>query len=164
MRAALTHSRVKELVHYDPEKGVFTWAAKRPRCRPGDVAGSLMTVGYVVVMLDGRKVYGHRLAWFYVHGVWPRGVVDHKNHVKHDNRIDNLRDATVTVNLQNRVIPLAGSKTGVLGASTCKGGRFRATIKINKKFCHLGVFDTPEEAGAAYLSAKKAHHPGYVTQ
>lgn len=162
MKTRITHERLLELVRYDQDSGVFTWIAKREHCRPGAAVGYLMPVGYISICLDARKYYGHRLAWFYVHGVWPSGQIDHINHDKSDNRIANLRDVSALINMQNRVGPGTRSSTGILGASKAKGGGFRATIKVNRRFVHIGVFPTAEEAGEAYMKYKSSHHPGYV--
>lgn len=55
----------------------------------------------------------HRMAWFYVHGEWPKGQIDHINHDRKDNRIANLRVVDNTENHRNR--PLQSSnKTGLL--------------------------------------------------
>lgn len=162
MKPKITHERLLDLVDYDQVTGAFIWNAKREHCRPGNSVGYLMPTGYISICLDGRKYCGHRLAWFYVHGVWPEGVIDHINHDKSDNRLVNLRDVSQTLNLQNRYEPLEGSASGVLGASPYKHGGFRASIKVNRRFVHIGVFPTAEQAGEAYLNYKSSHHPGYV--
>ncbi len=43
----------------------------------------------------------HRLAWFYVHGVWPKEQIDHINGDKADNCIANLRLADFSKNQAN---------------------------------------------------------------
>lgn len=103
----------------------------------------------------------HRLAWLYVHGRWPDGLIDHKNGDRADNRFDNLRDVAHRVNMQNLRKAFVSSKTGLLGASPLKDGRFGAFIKRDGKSKNLGTFDTPELAHAAYVAAKRViHHEG----
>lgn len=161
-RQRISHARLLELLWYDQNTGVFTWRASREHCRPGAPAGYLMPVGYLSICLDGRKYYGHRLAWLYVHGTWPVGVIDHINHNKSDNSICNLRDVSIGVNLQNRVGVGKLNTTGALGVSMTRSGKFRASIKVLKTFKHLGVFDTAEQAGAAYVKAKAEYHAGFI--
>lgn len=90
----LTLERVKELLHYDQETGLFYWNAKRGRCAKLSVAGSWNSYGYRRIKVDGRGYPAHRLAWLHVHGRWPQGEIDHINGIKHDNRIANLCEAT----------------------------------------------------------------------
>ena len=131
------------------------------RTTTGKRAGCTDAKGYRVVMI-GRKTYKeHRLVWFMVHGQWPGGMLDHKNHRKEDNSPSNLRDVSNSVNQMNPASSIGRkSRTGLLGVSvdkTCKCS-YRAKIKVNGIQINLGSFETPELAQDAYLSAKALHH------
>ncbi|MCU4119319.1 HNH endonuclease signature motif containing protein [Variovorax sp. N23] len=158
-KSDLTAARLRELLHYDPETGVFTRASGGPGIRIGDVAGSLHADGYVAIMLKGSLYQAHRLAMLYVNGQWPDGEVDHRNGNRSDNRIDNLRNTTATVNQQNRQRATVKNKVGLLGV-TVRREKFRASITVAGKTRYLGDFDTPELAHQAYLEEKRRVHPG----
>lgn len=102
---AITLERLKELLHYDPSTGKFTWRVQRTGrggSKPGDIAGTVHGArGYLRVVIDRERLYLHRLAWMYVYGAMPIGVVDHINRNPSDNRIVNLRDTTPAVNSVN---------------------------------------------------------------
>lgn len=68
----------------------------------GKLAGSRTPEGYWQIKLEGQTFLGHRLAWVHYHGEWPEGEVDHINHRKSDNRIENLRDVSHAENQRNR--------------------------------------------------------------
>lgn len=97
----ITHERLLELLHYDPETGVFTRKSARGGGKAGDAAGVLLSNGYIQIMIDYQKYGAHQLAWFYVHGEWPNRDVDHKDTVKNNNSIANLRLATARQNRYN---------------------------------------------------------------
>jgi hypothetical protein len=101
----LSQARLHELLHYDPETGVFTWKKHRGRrAVVGSVAGRYHPSGHRVIRVDITSYYAHRLAWIYVHGSIPDGlVIDHINNVRDDNRLVNLRPATYQLNAQNTV-------------------------------------------------------------
>lgn len=75
----LDQARLKELLHYDPISGVWTWRVSNTRVRAGDRAGTVVAQGYRKIKLDGKKYFEHRLAWLYVLGRWPAKGLDHKN-------------------------------------------------------------------------------------
>lgn len=154
----LTQMRLKELLLYDPETGVFTWLSKPNRSiRMGDVAGC-MASGYRQIKIDGRLYRAHRLAWLYVHGKWPADQIDHINGVRDDNRIVNLREATQSQNQQNRTAN-ANNTSGFPGVCWSKQKRkWRSQIKLASRNKYLGIFDTPVAAHAAYLAAKAELH------
>ena len=160
MKEAVTCDRLKELLRYDPETGVFVWL-KNPRhraIREGNVAGSLCK-GRLQIGIDQRFYRASRLAWLYVHGEWPKHEIDHINGDKSDNRIANLRDVSRLVNQQNIRKALRHNATGILGASRINR-RFRAKLTTDGVSQHLGYFDTPEEAHTAYVEAKRRLHQG----
>jgi len=157
LKIDLTASRLRELLHYDPETGVFTHICPRQRVVLGSVAGSLGQNGYRKHRLDGVTFSGHRLAWLYMTGDWPKGQIDHINGIRDDNRISNLRDVPQAINSQNRRTAL--NSTGFLGVSK-HHKQFRAEISMNNRAVVLGTFRTPEEAHAVYVQAKRKMHAG----
>lgn len=157
---SLTPERLRAVVDYDRETGQFTWMERTSiRIVVGKIAGTLRPNGYVMVGIDGTQYRAHRLAWFYVHGEWPAGDIDHMNGSRADNRLANLRIVTNAVNGQNRQTAQRDNKLGFLGVFKCKK-RYQAQVKLNGKITHVGTFDTPEQAHAAYLVAKRKLHEG----
>lgn len=154
---SLTQDRLRTILRYDPETGLFHWLSP-PKGHPrliGYVAGGI-TTGYVLIKIDGRKYKAHRLAWLYVHGAWPPGDLDHANGSPLDNRLSNLRIATNPENQANRFRDRG--KALPKGVRKLASGRFQARISIKKRQCHLGSFDTADEAQAAYMAAAKNHY------
>jgi hypothetical protein len=112
-----------------------------------------------VIRLEGAPCQVHRLAFLYVTGSWPSGFVDHINGNPLDNRFCNLRDVPKAINCQNLRRALSNNKCGLLGASP-RHGKWAATIMSKGVRIHIGTFNTPEEAHAAYVSKKRELHPG----
>ena len=106
MRGQLTQARLKELLHYDPETGIFTWmeAAKRNNRAivVGRRAGSLLSIGYRAIGVDGSSYLESRLAWLYMVGEHPECLIDHENHDTTDNTWKNLRPASHEQNARNK--------------------------------------------------------------
>lgn len=163
----ITQARLKELLSYDPDTGVFVWRIKSSKfsyIEPGSVAG-WEDNGYIKISLDGRDYKAHRLAWLYVYGAWPSKFVDHKNQVRADNRIRNLRDASREINGQNQTKAHAQNRScGLLGVSRSSWSKkWIARLKVDGKRLYLGTFATPELAHAAYVATKRELHPGFVS-
>lgn len=157
----LTAERLREVLAYCPDTGRFTWRVSgRGRFkRAGNAAGTVNGHGYVAITIDGQVYAAHRLAWLHVHGRWPEFEIDHRNGHRADNRIANLRDVPTAVNRQNLRAARRDSSTGVLGVSM-RGGSPIASIQVNGRQRHLGVFSTVAAAGEAYVAAKRAMHEG----
>jgi hypothetical protein len=153
----ITAQRLRELLHYDPETGVFTWLvkpSKRARIRVGDVAGNVGPDGYRRIRV-GCKYLSHRLAWLWMTGEWPPHQIDHINGAKHDNRICNLRVATGSQNQAN-ARKRSDNTSGYKGVRPSRG-RWRAEIRVNGSRRHIGIFNDPAEAHAAYVDAAVKH-------
>ncbi|SRR5229473_5448021 len=155
----ITQERLKELLHYNPETGIFIWLVRIAyRIRIGDIAG-YNSEGCIKIMINGDNYYAHRLAWRYMTGEWPSALIDHCNTIRNDNRWKNLREATYAINNQNQRKAHKNNNTGLLGVRR-SGKFFQAEIKLHKKSHYLGTFTTPELAYEAYLKAKRDLHPG----
>jgi hypothetical protein len=156
----LTTSRLKELLSYDKDTGVFMWLKSRGGAKKGMVAGCIDSDGYVQIGLDGKLYRAHRVAFLYVFDRWPSEEIDHINGDRTDNRIKNLRESTRAENMQNLKKPSVPGKSGLFGAQWSSAKRkWRAAIKTKGFRKHLGYFDTPEEARNAYILEKKKTHP-----
>jgi hypothetical protein len=154
--------RIREALDYDPATGVFTWKTRHSQMKAGQRAGYQMPTGYREIRVGGERYYEHRLAWLYVHGRWPKEQIDHINHKRDDNRLENLRDCSHAENHQN--LPMKRSnRSGFIGVSRDeRRGMWKAQITVNYSNRFLGRFPTPEEAHAAYLDAKRKLHPSYA--
>ena len=156
----LTAQRLRDLFTYDRSSGNLIRLKRTARCvRVGDVAGSLSDEGYLVVQIDGKSYKAHRLAWLHETGEWPPGDIDHRDGNRTNNRWANLRPADRSLNMQNQRRARSDNKSGLLGVGR-GGNRWRASIGISGKAKHIGLFDTPELAHLAYLSAKRRLHEG----
>jgi hypothetical protein len=158
----VTEKRLKEVLEYNPQTGLFTWKTKKYNNANTSGAGCVKNGGYVSIMVDGKNYYAHRLAWVYVFGNSPIGQIDHINSIKNDNRIENLRDVSAVINMQNKVKALSSNKsTGLLGVTYVKkNGTYTAQIRVDGKKINLGFFKTATEGYEAYLSAKRKLHDG----
>ena len=155
----LMQSKLKELLHYDQDTGLFRWI-KSPRYGISDngIAGYI-NFGYIKIEISHITYKAHRLAWLYVFGYWPAGDVDHINGSRADNRISNLRVASRRMNNENQRVAQAKNKTGLLGVNS-HGKRFKAQICFHGKKQHIGIYDTAQEAHEAYIKAKRELHEG----
>lgn len=152
----LTGARLREVLSYDPISGHFTRLIQMgSRGAPNTRAGTLdADSGYRVIRIDGRNYYEHRLAWLYVHGIWPPRS-DHKNLVRDQNGISNIRAATPSQNSAN--VPVRSTNLlGIKGVSYAKRNKkFMARITKDGVVTYLGFFDVAADAGAAYAAAAK---------
>lgn len=155
--------RLRELLAYDVETGVFKHAKKsspKSRAKVGAIVGGPRQDGYWGITFDGVLIGAHRLAWIHAYGREPEGQIDHINGDKQDNRISNLRDVTPSENKQNMRSARADNGSGLLGAHKCKGiNRWKSEIRLDGKLHYLGLFMNPEDAHAAYVAAKRNLHP-----
>lgn len=149
---------VRQWLRYSPRTGQLRWL-KYPggRGRVGEVAGCGNHKGYVRIKIKGHGLLtAHRLAWVIHHGYdVPRGKqIDHVNGHRSDNRIVNLRLASISENHHNSRVHKS-HEVGLKGVYRSRS-KFAAKVKpANGARVYLGVFDTPEEAHDAYMNAAK---------
>jgi len=89
----ITATRLRELLNYDPQTGVFVWVGRGRGLRTGARAGCLEGK-YRRLRVDGVDYYAQRLAWFWVHGTWPR-LIRFQDRNFDNCAIDNLRDGSL---------------------------------------------------------------------
>ena len=158
----LTPEFVRERLNYNQETGEFFWKIRPSNnTRDGQVAGAINPKGYRIIKINWIGYKAHRLAWLYVHGVWPIKDIDHINGIKHDNRIANLREVTTSENSQNRRHANANGTSGFLGVHWQPAYKcWIACIGVNGKRKTIGRYKTAIEASEAYLAEKRLHHKG----
>lgn len=173
--AALSHDALLKRLRYEPHSGKFFWRPKTPdmyedshrrtketKCAAwnalfaGSEAGTRRPDGYLQIALDGNCYLAQRLALFYVNGFWPPEQVDHKDMVRSNNQLSNLRLATRSQNHANK--NFGDNTSGVRGVSWCsRDKKWLAQIKINGKNHRLGVFETVDAAAEVFKAAKLKH-------
>lgn len=157
---------VRRLFRYEPETGHLYWQEPKRRALIGAVAGGLNDKGYIQVMLGGKLYRAHRLAWVYVHGkdIPPGMEIDHVNRNRSDNRLCNLRLASRFEQQANTKMREANT-TGFRGVKwRARKSRWVASIRAYGKRIEIGSFLTKEEAGAAYIEARKKHLGEFAPQ
>jgi hypothetical protein len=167
--AKIDLTQLRSVLDYDPETGIFKWKVQRRRCgQIGQQAGNKKPTGYRLIGVLGGLYWEHRLAWFYIYGVWPKNI-DHINGVKDDNRIANLRDVTPKENAHNtpvkeKSITRMSAGNLPIGVLASKGNdtKWVAVISVDGKHVRSGPFDTMEEAFETYMALKKHLHQGYI--
>lgn len=159
MEIELDVETLKRHLLYEPETGSFIrLIGNTGKCKVGQVAGWRTVLGYIDIKVRGIRYKAHRLAWLYMTGRLPIGDLDHANMIRHDNRFANLREATRSQNQSNRD-KLSSNKSGFKGVNYHKASKkYAAQCSVNGKKKYLGIYDTPEQASAAYSAFSQAHY------
>ena len=168
----VTPTELRELIDYNPETGSMTWR-ERPVSMFENHGGrytaqrswkmfntkhagqpafdTLCKSGYHTGTLKGYTFSQHRVAWAYVHGYWPAQALDHINRDRADNRIENLRLSTGTLNNHNKKVGArVHQASGFVGVAWyMPAEKWVAYVSKNRKRFHVGYFDDPAEAALA---------------
>ncbi|NWD65774.1 DUF1937 family protein [Pseudomonas sp. IPO3774] len=153
---SISQAKLKELLHYNPVTGVFTWVIGRSRTAAGSVANTKDRKGYLKAVIDKKPYYLHRLAFLFMVGEFPPDLVDHINGDRADNRWCNLRPVTYLENARNQKLN-SGNLTGVRGVSWDERSSWKAYAYQNNRQIFLGRFDSLFEAAAARRSFELQH-------
>lgn len=162
MSDALSVADLREIFDADLERGSIAWkrVSKYHGEKVGTEAGTPVPNQsgkvYWVIAINRRRYKRSRIIFALANGRWPTGQVDHVNGISTDDRIGNLREATVTQNAWNhkrraRRINLP------MGVRSLASGRYQARIACNKVMHHLGSFATVAEAANVYQQARKEY-------
>jgi len=151
----ITQKQLQKILHYDKETGIFTWAYRRAhRALKGSVAGTIYNNEYIVITIDKKLYKAHRLAWLHVYGEFPKVHIDHINHIRTDNSIDNLRSVTLQENNKNKSLG-RNNTSGICGVRWKKqSNKWIARINAFGKKIHLGYFISFDEAVKARKKAE----------
>lgn len=126
----------------------------------GSFAGSSSSDNcYVFLRINRKQFCAHRCVWIMHHGSIPAGfVIDHINGDGKDNRIENLRLATLSQNGANSKVPRTNT-SGVKGVCWNKReGKWYAQMRaLNKRYA-VGYFATLEEAESAVKEFREKLH------
>ena len=159
----ITQERLKELLDYNPDTGVFIWInSYSQHVKDGDVAGTITKNGYRVITLDGKIYRAARLAWLYINGEWPLEC-DHEDRNRQNDKFYNLRNLTKSENMKNKN-QYKSNKSGVTGVGWFKSQkRFRANISTEGKRIALGSFKDLFSAVCARKAAEILYnfHPSH---
>lgn len=159
----LTRGRLRAVVEYDPELGLFRWIEPGPKRVVGSIAGAIKRDGYRYIGIDLRRYKAARLAWIYQYGDIPDGMlVDHINRDRSDDRISNLRLVTASQNMMN-TSRRSNNKSGHKGIHRhSQNGNWVVQISAYRQRKHVGVFNDLEDAIRAYNAASASLHGNYA--
>lgn len=128
--------------HFIKERTMKIWNSRFS----GLVAGTRDKNGYISIGLDCEKYYAHRVIWEMHNGQIQKGMqIDHINHIRDDNVIENLRLVSGAQNSKNMSMSIA-NKTGRTGVYMLKNGKYCAMIVVDRKSIYLGCYENRDDA------------------
>jgi len=150
----LTQDYLKSLLHYNPETGEWKWLIRKAVCvSEKKQAGGICDVYGIKrrkIGIDHKVYTAARLAFLYMLGRWPMGVVDHFDGNGLNDKWENLREVSQHDNMKNvlthRDLPM--------GVYQWKNGKYYSRIMLDGKSECLGTFETMEEARDIYISRR----------
>lgn len=160
-RPVLTQAAVRKLFAYNDEGDLVWRIALNRATKVGDIAGTKKAEGengYVKVKIHGWEYAVHRLIYLWHTGESPE-VVDHIDHNRQNNKIENLRAASFSDNSRNALLRY-DAKVPVKGVTYRPDKRkpWVAELRVNgKRVLHLSC-STLKEAEQAVREARRAHH------
>lgn len=153
-------ARVRNLLDYHADTGVFRWRYARRGVVVGSIAGHSHNKGYIGIRIDGVAYLAHRLAWLWSHGRWPTEMIDHIDGDRKNNALSNLRECSNAQNCQNVKShrDATSCHVGVCFVAKRKVNPWVAQICVNGKQHFVGGFPTERDAATARASAKSKFH------
>lgn len=145
--------RYLEAFTYCPQTGIIKWNITEFNHVVGEIAGKQTeNYPYIRIWLDGHNHLAHRIAFALTYKYLP-DMIDHINGIKHDNRIENLRETNANKNQFNS--KKRNNTSGVTGVSWNKPtSKWLVTISIQGKLKNLGRFADLESATIARRNAE----------
>ena len=132
-----------------------------PKVKVGQKFGHIASNGYIRGTFYYQSFLEHRLIWLYNYGVWPTGVIDHKNGITTENTLENLRDSTNRQN-QFNMKSHKGSTSKYKGVSWNKAlSKWLVQYRVKTERVHVGYFESEEAAAQAYRDATETIHMEY---
>ena len=146
----ITKEKLHSICTYDKHTGIFIFNNKNNQiCKSNN--------GYMRFNISGRSYLLHRLAWLYEFGIYPDTQIDHINHIRDDNRIENLRLVSHKENGRNQKIRTTNT-SGMTGVYLDKKkNKWRAQIMIDGKCLYLGIYYNKSDAITAREEANKKY-------
>jgi len=138
----------KKLFYYN--NGHLYWKIKiSDKINTGQLAGS-KSGKYSQISINKQKFYVHRIVFYLFHGYFPK-YVDHINRNTRDNRIENLRSVTISLNNRNTGKRKQNATSKYVGVIYEKRrNKWRAACSVNNKSIFIGYFKTEKQAKRAY--------------
>ncbi len=163
-------TKLKSLISYNQVTGVFTYKerahAKSFNTRfANKKAGRINDAGYETICVLGKSYLAHRLAYAFMAGRFPTKnyVIDHKNHMRSDNRWCNLRKCNRSENACSTFSKGRG-RSYFKGVSFCKEtGLWLSRLTKSGNVMFLGRFKHAIDAAIAYDGAANLYHGQYAT-
>lgn len=121
------YEKFNALFRYDPETGHLYWKRAKGRRRTDVPAGHVSDDGYCRICVEYKMYLAHRIVWLLHHKEWPKGILDHVDRNRRNNRIENLIDSNHASNAFNSKVR-SDNKTGVPGVYQTPSGRYAVNI------------------------------------
>lgn len=148
----MTQEKIKEIAYYSNGK-LFRISQSGSRGNKDSEIGWITEFGYRRCQIENKQYMVHQLIYLYHYGFFVNEI-DHINHNRADNRIENLREVTSLANKQN-MSKRIDNVSGFTGVGFVKSkNKWRARIKNKDKEIHLGMFDNLEDAINARKKSK----------
>lgn len=148
-----------ERFYYEDGQIFYRPEFKAKGIRRGFPVGNPNKDGHLKATVNKKTVFVHRIVWEMINGPIPDGMtIDHINHIRDDNRIENLRLATRQQNVHNTLQRDGNLPRGVRE----RNGRFFAVVKVGGKQVWGGGYSTPEEASEVATCMRNELHGGFA--
>jgi hypothetical protein len=156
-RDPITQEKLKAVLDYNPDTGIFVRKKNSGPAKKGDIAGSLGRDGYLVVRIFGERYLAHRLVWLWANGYLPEHEIDHINRKRDDNRLKNLRHVSRQCNSRNKAATKR-NKSGVTGVIWHKRDKvWFSYICVAYKTINLGYFENKKDAVKKRFAAEQKY-------
>ena len=156
----LAQDLVREL--FDYADGKLLWKQKLNRSVVvGSKAGCVNNLGYEVITINGSKYKAHRLVFLWHHGYLPE-YIDHIDGNPANNRIENLRECSLSQNQWNRKV-CKNNTSGYKGVWFSKQtNKWQVEVHSEGRKYYGGLFADAESANKAAIELRKSLHKDFA--